>query len=62
MDSGSNTNGINVGSVIPQYLPHVQESEAQKNGDTATTACGGKLAYEGKVDVSVAIDGERLDM
>ena len=62
IDTGSNVNGINVGSVIPQCLPHVRVSEAQKHGDTATTARGGKLAHEGKVDVSVSIDGEVFDI
>ena len=33
MDSGSSVNGIHVGSVIPKYLPHVRESEAQKQKD-----------------------------
>lgn len=48
--------------MILRYPPHVRESEAQKNGDTATTACGGKLAHEGKVDVSVSMDGEAFDI
>ena len=62
MGSGSNVNGIKVGSALPQYSPHMHESEAQNNCDTATATCGGKLAHEGRVDVSVSIDGELCHM
>ena len=40
----------------------MRESEAEKYGDTATAACGGKLAHGGRVDVSVSIGGKIFDM
>ena len=61
-DSGSNLNGIDVAKVVPEYLPHRVNSEANKRGGDATCASGTVLEPEGQVKVQVEAGGQEFEI